>query len=92
MTGRSRGRREKPVETFRGASGPSLSGSILQDCVDPGAGISQVGPTGKIGMLDTESGRARLYSDKVPGGFVVGELPPREHARPSARIDGVNEL
>src|SRR5260221_6472072 len=37
-----------------------------------------VGATGKIGMLDTESGRARLYSDKVPGGFVVGELtPPR---------------
>src|SRR5689334_20841439 len=37
-----------------------------------------VGPKGKIGVLDTESGRARLYSDKVPGGFVVGELtPPR---------------
>lgn len=35
-----------------------------------------VGPSGKIGMLDTESGRARLYSDKVPGGFVVGELTP----------------
>jgi hypothetical protein len=35
-----------------------------------------VGPEGKIGMLDTESGRARLYSDKVPGGFVVGELTP----------------
>jgi AAA domain-containing protein len=35
-----------------------------------------VGPAGRIGMLDTESGRARLYSDKVPGGFVVGELTP----------------
>src|SRR5258707_13953722 len=35
-----------------------------------------VGSQGKIGMLDTESGRARLYSDKVPGGFVVGELTP----------------
>src|SRR6266513_110221 len=33
-----------------------------------------VGPRGRIGVLDTESGRARLYSDKVPGGFVVGEL------------------
>jgi hypothetical protein len=45
-----------------------------------------VGPEGRIGVLDTESGRARLYSDKVAGGFVVGELtPPREHARPSAR-------
>src|SRR5204862_126708 len=35
-----------------------------------------VGPEGRIGVLDTESGRARLYSDKVPGGFVVGELTP----------------
>ena len=35
-----------------------------------------VGEKGRIGMLDTESGRARLYSDKVPGGFVVGELTP----------------
>src|SRR5438045_3985193 len=35
-----------------------------------------VGTKGKIGVLDTESGRARLYSDKVPGGFVVGELTP----------------
>src|SRR6478735_6791181 len=43
-----------------------------------------VGPKGKIGVLDTESGRARLYSDKVPGGFVVGELPP-QGAHPSVR-------
>src|SRR5437660_3635318 len=35
-----------------------------------------VGPKGQIGVLDTESGRARLYSDKVPGGFAVGELTP----------------
>jgi len=35
-----------------------------------------VGPQGKIGVLDTESGRARLHADKVPGGFVVGELTP----------------
>lgn len=34
------------------------------------------GPNGKIGVLDTESGRARLYSDKIPGGFFVGELTP----------------
>src|ERR1700730_16239878 len=33
-----------------------------------------VGPQGKIGGRDTASGRGRLYSDKVPGGFVVGEL------------------
>src|SRR5881394_3441451 len=36
-----------------------------------------VGPKSRIGVLDTESGRARLYSDKVPGGFVVGELTPQ---------------
>lgn len=34
------------------------------------------GPTGKIGVLDTESGRAHLYDDKVPGGYFVGELTP----------------
>src|SRR5947209_20634469 len=35
-----------------------------------------VGPKGRMGVLDTESGRARLYSDKVPGGLMVGELTP----------------
>src|ERR1043166_796444 len=35
-----------------------------------------VGPTGRIGMLDTQSGTGRLHSAKVPGGFVVGELAP----------------
>jgi hypothetical protein len=44
-----------------------------------------VGPKGRIGVLDTESGRARLYSDKVPGGFVVGELTPPLGARTSER-------
>jgi hypothetical protein len=34
------------------------------------------GPTGKIGVIDTESGRAKLYSDKVPGGFFTGDLTP----------------
>src|SRR5260370_33566797 len=35
-----------------------------------------VGPKGRIGVLDTENGRARLHADKVSGGFVVGELTP----------------
>jgi hypothetical protein len=48
-----------------------------------------VGPKGRIGVLDTESGRARLYSDKVPGGFVVGELTPPLGARTSERRGGV---
>src|SRR5260221_10756208 len=52
-----------------------------------------VGATGKIGMLDTESGRARLYSDKVPGGFVVGELtPPQGAYRPSRKLSAVRPL
>ena len=34
------------------------------------------GDKGKVGVIDTESGRARLYSDKIPGGFFVGELTP----------------
>ena len=51
-----------------------------------------VGPKGKIGVLDTESGRARLYSDKVPGGFVVGELTPPQGACPSVRTHDLFEL
>src|SRR5947199_3143319 len=44
-----------------------------------------VGPKGKIGVLDKESGRVRLYSDKVPGGFVVGELTPPYTPPPLSR-------
>ena len=44
-----------------------------------------VGAKGKIGVLDTESGRARLYSDQVPGGFVVGELTPPYTPRATSR-------
>jgi hypothetical protein len=53
--------------------GPPRSGKTMT-ALKVARGI--VGPEGKIGMLDTESGRARLYSDKVAGGFVVGELTP----------------
>src|SRR5438067_1386305 len=49
-----------------------------------------VGPQGRIGMLDTESGRARLYSDKVPGGFVVGELTPPY--TPSRYLEAIEEF
>lgn len=34
------------------------------------------GPTGKIAVIDTEAGRARLYADKIEGGFFVGDLTP----------------
>src|SRR5437773_10553727 len=42
-----------------------------------------VGPQGRIAVLDTESGRARLYSDKVPGGFGGGALTPPYAPPPS---------
>ena len=53
--------------------GPPRSGKTLT-ALRVARGI--VGAQGKIGVLDTEAGRARLYADKVPGGFVVGELTP----------------
>jgi len=33
-----------------------------------------VGPKGRILMIDTESGRGQLYADRIPGGYMVGEL------------------
>lgn len=35
-----------------------------------------VGPSGKIAMIDTESGRGSLYADVLPGGYDVMELDP----------------
>lgn len=32
------------------------------------------GPSGRIGMIDTESGRGSLYADVIPGGYEVMEL------------------
>ena len=49
-----------------------------------------VGDQGKIGVLDTESGRARLHADKVPGGFVVGELTPPY--TPSRYLEAIEEF
>ena len=47
-----------------------------------------VGPKGRIGGLCTESGRMRLYSDAVPGGFDIGELrAPFSPGRYRAAID-----
>lgn len=33
-----------------------------------------VGPSGKIGMVDSESGRGSLYADVLPGGYEVLEI------------------
>lgn len=35
-----------------------------------------VGPEGKIGLIDTESGRGNLYEDVVPGSYKVMPLEP----------------
>lgn len=32
------------------------------------------GPAGKIGMIDTETGRGSLYADVIPGGYTVLDL------------------
>jgi hypothetical protein len=34
------------------------------------------GPSGKVGCLDTESGRAKFFADKIPGGFFHADLSP----------------
>lgn len=39
-------------------------------------GRGLVGPDGKLGLLDTETGRGKIYADAVPGGYVYGELTP----------------
>src|SRR5262245_20948635 len=39
-----------------------------------------VGPAGKIGMIETESGRGEAYADVLPGGYDV--LPIRENLSP----------
>lgn len=45
------------------------------------------GPGGKIGMIDTESGRGRYYADIIPGGYHVGDLEEPFH--PKAYIDAI---
>lgn len=57
------------VQLFGGPQcGKTLSALLLA------RGIA--GPNGKIGVLDTESGRAKFFSDKIPGGFFHADLSP----------------
>lgn len=35
-----------------------------------------VGPTGKVALIDTESGRGALYANSIPGGYLRGDLIP----------------
>lgn len=48
--------------------GKTLSALLL------GRGL--VGPAGKLGLLDTETGRGKIYAESIPGGYVYGELTP----------------
>lgn len=48
--------------------GKTLSALLL------GRGL--VGPDGKLGLLDTETGRGKIYAESIPGGYQYGELTP----------------
>lgn len=58
----------RTMTTFYGQSGSGKSLSALLYA----RGL--VGMQGRIGVIDTESGRSRLYADQVPGGFDVIDL------------------
>lgn len=49
-----------------------------------------VGPTGKIAMIDTESGRGSLYADVIPGGYDVLEI--REPFSPGRYIEAIQTI
>lgn len=49
-----------------------------------------VGPSGKIVMLDTESGRGSLYADVIPGGYDVMEL--RGSFSPNNYIEAIRAI
>lgn len=48
--------------------GKTLSALLL------GRGL--VGPNGRLGMVDTETGRGKIYAEAIPGGYEYGELTP----------------
>lgn len=51
-----------------------------------------VGPTGKIALIDTESGRGSLYADQIPGGYDVLQLEePFSPERYIAAIDAAQK-
>lgn len=57
-----------------------------------------VGPTGRIGMIETEAGRGEAYAETIPGGYDVlpirGEFSPKAYgeaitAAESAKLDAL---
>lgn len=74
----------KPLIAFYSESGCGKTYSALL------LARGMVGPDGKIGVIDTESGRASLYADVIPGGFDVLELDqPFSPARYIEAIDAI---
>lgn len=58
------------IVTAYGVSGCGKTLSLLL------LGRGLAGPNGKLGMIDTETGRGRIYANRVPGGYLYGELTP----------------
>jgi hypothetical protein len=76
-----------PLVSFFGesATGKTLSALLYA------RGI--VGPKGKIGGVDTENKRMSIFADRVPGGFVVIDLPePFSPMRYQAAIGQLEEV
>jgi hypothetical protein len=67
--------------------GPSQCGKTLTGLyLARGIANALAGPKGVVGAMDTE-GRARMFSDKIPGGFKVGELT--RPFGPSRYLEGI---
>lgn len=49
-----------------------------------------VGPTGKIVMVDSESGRGSLYADVIPGGYDTLEI--RQPFSPARYVDAIDAV
>lgn len=47
-----------------------------------------VGPTGRIGMIETEAGRGEAYADLLPGGYIV--CPIRDSFSPTIYGDAIS--
>lgn len=58
----------KPLVGFYGKSGSGKTMSALLFA----RGL--VGPSGRIGMIDTENGRGSIFADLIPGGYSVLDL------------------
>lgn len=58
------------IITAYGESGCGKTLSLLR------LGRGLVGPTGKLCMIDTETGRGMIYADAIPGGYDYAELTP----------------